>query len=303
MNNRGLGQLEEIFEETFGDGQGDPADGQEGSEEEVPQVDAEQSDVDEQVPAKLSDLVFDSEEQAEDDSASADIFEQVVSLPDGEQLPVRELVDGYLRRKDYTQKTQEVAQLRKEAENALELYELFKKDPRGTVASLAIEMGLLDAGEVDLSPTASPALEKLGVKEPTFDESKIEEIVAKRVEEELAKRLEEDPAIKEARVQEARNRVNRIFDSIEQTYGDKLDSDDRNAILKAALSMETDNLEYVYLKLKAQLEAKKRASQNVKNAAPKKSQSSGVSSDDDLLAEPPKDIFEAWRQAEFELSR
>lgn len=303
MNFDGLDELDSIFEETFGDGQGEPVDGQAGSEEDVESGDVEQSSDVEDVPTKLADLVQDSEEQADDDSASAVDLEQIRVEVDGEELSLQDLKDGYLRRKDYTQKTQELAELRKEAQNALELYELLKKDPKGTIASLAAEMGLIDPMQVDVSEQESK-LDLLGLSgKKGFDKDEIEKIVAERVEQELAKRLEDDPALKRVQVQEAQERVNRIFDGLEKTYSVELDDADRNAILKMALKLGTENLEYVFLKMRAQLDQVRSQRQSVKDAAPKKGAPGGDDAvDDDFLSKPPKDIFEAFKQAEIELA-
>lgn len=49
---------------------------------------------------------------------------------DGEEFTIEELKNGYLRQKDYTQKTQEVARQREESKEAIAFYEHLKQNPQ-----------------------------------------------------------------------------------------------------------------------------------------------------------------------------
>lgn len=69
-------------------------------------------------------------------------------------IPIDELKNGYLRQSDYTKKTQEVSNQRKEAEDALKLYQQLKSDPQ--MAEMIKEKG---AGK--LPPNADPTTAKI----------------------------------------------------------------------------------------------------------------------------------------------
>lgn len=67
----------------------------------------------------------------------------------GEQVGLDELRNGYLRQRDYTQKTQLLASQRQEYEAATRLAEALRADPRGTLLQLAeatgVDLGSLQA--------------------------------------------------------------------------------------------------------------------------------------------------------------
>jgi hypothetical protein len=67
----------------------------------------------EQDGAEDSDPV-ESEQEAEPvDDAPLDTYDKLVKMPDGETVPIQELIDGHFRQEDYTRKTQEDAALRR----------------------------------------------------------------------------------------------------------------------------------------------------------------------------------------------
>lgn len=63
-------------------------------------------------------------------------------LGDGTLIPASELRGGGLRQADYTKKTQEAAEIRKQAESALAMVESLRANPRGTLNWLASELGV-----------------------------------------------------------------------------------------------------------------------------------------------------------------
>lgn len=84
-------------------------------------------DVKEDVPAK--------EEPASEPVADAPLFDLdgKLSLKSGQSLSaehIKELERGWLREKDYTQKTQQLSEMRQAAENVLQASERINKDPR-----------------------------------------------------------------------------------------------------------------------------------------------------------------------------
>lgn len=79
----------------------------------------------------------------------------------GEQVTLDELRGGYMRQRDYTQKTQLLAQQRQEYEAATRLAEALRSDPRGTLLQLAeatgVDMGSLqDPGGQSFAGGAQP---------------------------------------------------------------------------------------------------------------------------------------------------
>lgn len=78
--------------------------------------------------------------EIDDDLASKYVRVKV----DGEELPVslNEALQGYSRTQDYTRKTQETAELRKQADQALRLQQAFATNPGMTVRILAENAGM-----------------------------------------------------------------------------------------------------------------------------------------------------------------
>ena len=70
---------------------------------------------------------------------------------EGEQVTLDELQGGYMRQRDYTQKTQLLAQQRQQYEAATRLAEALQTDPRGTLLQLA------EASGVDLGSLQDPS--------------------------------------------------------------------------------------------------------------------------------------------------
>ena len=68
----------------------------------------------------------------------------------GEQVPLDELQRGYMRQRDYTQKTQLLSSQRQQYEAATRLAEALQADPRGTLIQLAAASG------VDLASLQDP---------------------------------------------------------------------------------------------------------------------------------------------------
>ena len=60
-----------------------------------------------------------------------------------------ELEKGYLRQQDYTRKTQELAELRREAETGLAILQALASDPNTTISMLAEQYGMVGGGDED----------------------------------------------------------------------------------------------------------------------------------------------------------
>jgi len=223
-----------------------------------------------------------------------DILEAAVSV-EGFETPIQvsELVNGYLRNADYTQKTQALADERRtfaaESEASAKLMEALRSDPAGTIASLAVEVELIK--ESDLT---ADILSRINAKHsvPTREE------VRKQVEERAAALVETDPRIQDAADAALMAQVTDDFAALEQTHNLKFSDKDREAILRHAVELETTRLDLAYLDLRDRAERLRAARQVVQNASPGK-QGSGPTVDSTPTGptSPAKTVVDAWQRA------
>lgn len=114
---------------------------------------------------------------------------------DGEQYTLEQLKEfrqGYMRQSDYTRKTQEIANMRKEAEDAVELYEYLRANPQVAQRLAEVEDPSVSqrADEFTLDPTVQELslkihtmeidqqLNAIKSKDPNADEIRILELAA-----------------------------------------------------------------------------------------------------------------------------
>ena len=83
-----------------------------------------------------------------------EVVEPIKVEIDGKEVTIDELKNGYLRQADYTKKTQEVSQQRKESEEAIRFYEYLKQNPEAAEA-LNNTVGV----PAQLDPTQSKVIE------------------------------------------------------------------------------------------------------------------------------------------------
>lgn len=213
-----------------------------------------------------------------------DIMGETVMVPiDGVDSPVTvsELVQGYLRQADYTKKTQELAAERKawEAENqgTTELMAALRQDPGGTIASLAVEVGLLK--ETDLTAAQVQAINQQH-RVPSREE------VQKQIEEQARQLVETDPRVQEAEDARLMREVNTQFANIEQQHGLKFSDRDKEAIMRNAVRMETMRLDLAFLDLQQRAEVKRAERKAVQAVAPQAPQAGRVA--DSTSTQPPE---------------
>jgi hypothetical protein len=250
----------------------------------------EQPDPDE-VPTKLSDLVEEEEQPEEDSKPSLDL-DTVVELPNVGKKSLRELMEGYLRQDDYTQKTQTLAEQRKDAERAIKLYDLMKEDTVGTIASLAVDAGLVDSDQLgDAKPSFAVKQFFEDDRQVAPTEESIDEVVARKV----AEALGENEQLKQMQQQDATNQIISDLNDIERDYEDTLDDADRRAILQRALQEDNPNLEHVYLRMQAELTRAQAVKQRIKDGTtPRPGQRVP---DKDITDKKPDNVREAWDMA------
>lgn len=205
----------------------------------------------------------DPEELFDDDDVVTESVEQPIDLDSltfevpgvDEPKSARELMDGFLRQSDYTRKTQEVARLRQDAEDAIGFWEALRSDPVGVLQQLSAEAGIIEEGQapvrkIDFSPLK------------TADQ--VEQEIQKRVEEAVGKH----PLVQQASQQTAITAVDNEFKRIEAEYETKLGPKSRKAILEKAVQTGTGDLELVFNGMLATKQRKQAGAQTAKAAAP-----------------------------------
>lgn len=207
-------------------------------------------------------------------------------------VTVSELVQGYLRQADYTKKTQELAAERKawEAENqgTTELMAALREDPGGTIASLAVEVGLLEKS--DLTAAQVSAINQQH-RVPSRED------VQKQVEEQARQLVETDPRVQEAEDARLMREVNSQFADIEQQHGLNFSDRDKQAIMQNAVRMETMRLDLAYLDLRQRAEAKRAERKAVQAVAPQVPQQGRIAdSTSTQPIEPATTVAEAFQR-------
>lgn len=148
-----------------------------------------------------------------------EIADKYVKLQvDGEEVtvPVKEALAGYQRQADYTRKTQELSEQRKQLQFAAALTEALQQDPAATLQLLSQQYGIGQAQSDDDDVWADPAEQQF-----------------KQLEQRIAA-FEQEKAMQE---------LNRTIDSLQSKYGDSFDADE---VVAKALAIGSTDLEAVF---------------------------------------------------------
>lgn len=153
---------------------------------------------------------------------------------DGEELqvPLEELLNGYSRQRDYTRKTQQLAEQRRNYEQAAQLVQALDRDPVGTMRILAEAYGI--------APDESPATD--------VDEVQERLIRIERQQQEVQRNAQ-------------RQAIYQELDGLADKYGDF----DYEEIVQYAVNIGTTDLEAALLKhqavnkAQAEVEAQRKA--------------------------------------------
>ena len=244
------------------------------------------SAVDEVVTPDEGQVTESAEVQAETPEQELDIFDytevgdKFVKLQvDGQEVvvPVKEALAGYQRQADYTRKTQELSEQRKQIEYASALQEALQNDPQSTIRLLQEQYGQV----------AEPEEEDLYV-DPTEKHLK-----------ELEKRL------MSFEQQRAMDELTKTIDSLQSKYGDDFNADE---VVAKALATGATDLEAVFKQVafdkvysKASEANKKLASEqerlNAKRGASIVSSASTSKTTSGPSSAQPKTVFEAFEAA------
>lgn len=152
-----------------------------------------------------------------------------------ETVTLQELSDGFLRQADYTQKTQHLAELKKDNDEATEFLKAFKEDPAGFARSLAVQAGWLDAGD-------DPVKEISIAKIPSQEE------LDTRLQEMVDERVKADPSVQAAEVAKAEVQIDAEYDRLQKTYAIPLSKELRQSLTDEAIKTGSADLEGILTK-------------------------------------------------------
>ena len=209
-----------------------------------------------------------------------DVADKVVKIQvNGEEVtvPLQEALAGYQRQADYTRKTQELSEQRKQVEFAATLAQSLEQDPAGTLQALQQHYGVANQSEVEdewLDP-AEKQMRQLEQRIQAFEQSK------------------------------AMDELTKTIDKLQSKYGEDFNPDE--VVAKAIATGMTD-LEAVFKQVafdkvysKASESSKKLADEQARVQAKRSATivSTGASSKggNPAATTAPKTVFEAFEQA------
>jgi hypothetical protein len=203
---------------------------------------------------------------------------------DGEEVvvPLKEALAGYQRQADYTRKTQELSEQRKQIQYAAALQEALEKDPATTLQLLSETYGLTNqtSNDEDWETTdwEDPSTQQL-------------------------KSLEQRIAIFEQ--EKAMSELERTIESLQARYGDSFDADE---VVAKALATGSTDLESIFKQIafdrvfsKANVASKVKTEEDTRVEAKRQAAIvSGATSSKQTtspISAAPKTVFEAFEQA------
>ena len=199
---------------------------------------------------------------------------------DGSPVKVSDLRDGYLRQADYTRKTQTLAEERKRFETeqavAADLMSRLRDDPAGTIAALAVEVGLIDPSTVRADLIANVNAARAVPKR---------EDVEADIERRIAEAVDNDPRVQAAMEREMLASIESDFSALEDQYGVKLNGGDRTLVMQRAVDLNTPNLNLAFLSLRDEAERRRTQSGSLKSTATSRPQTG----DGDASVDTPQD--------------
>ena len=232
---------------------------------------------------EVTEVVAETPEQELDLFDYTEVADKVIKLQvDGEEVivPVKEALAGYQRQADYTRKTQELSEQRKQVQFAATLAESLQQDPAGTLQALQ---------------------QHYGIGAPIQDQQ-VEEEYLDPAEKQLRQLEQRIAAFEQSK---AMDELTRTIDSLQSKYGDDFNADE---VVAKALTTGSTDLEAVFKQItfdkvysKAS-EAEKKLAEEQSRVEAKRSASvvSGGSANKNSVAPKaakPTSVFEAFEQA------
>lgn len=195
------------------------------------------------------------------------------------RVPLKEALAGYQRQADYTRKTQELSEQKKQIQFAAAIQESLDKDPVGTLQMLQQAYG------IDTTPEADAEDEWL---DPS--EQRVRDLEARLIAFEQQRAMED---------------LQKTLDSLQVKYGDDFNPDE---VVAKALAQGSTDLEAVFKQIafdkvyaEAQASKKKTAEEAVRTQAKREAAivSGGTSAKGTAPIKPdaPKSVFEAYESA------
>ena len=208
---------------------------------------------------------------------------------DGEEVvvPLKEALAGYQRQADYTRKTQELSEQRKQIQYAAALQEALEKDPATTLQLLSETYGLTTQTSNDddweMTDWEDPSTQQL-------------------------KSLEQRIAIFEQ--EKAMSELERTIESLQARYGEAFDADE---VVAKALATGSTDLETVFKQIafdkvfeKASVTSKAKSEEESRVEAKRQAAIVSGATSSKQTAAPisaaPKTVFEAFEQAKRSLN-
>lgn len=198
-----------------------------------------------------------ADDEVEHDNGDEPTFTTKVGGKDVE-VTLDELLKGYQRQSDYTRKTQELAETRQEAADALALLNDLRNDPQGTLQALTEHLIGLDTDTEDVDP-----IEQRLSQHEQFIQQQQEQALMAQVEQECS-------------------RLSGIYEGF-----------DSDATLQYAIDHDQPSLEAAHLLMQAEMQRESaKAERNAQAAARKKSDPpvAGRSTASGSTAKPPREI-------------
>lgn len=259
----------------------------EASDTEHPEFEEANSEVDEEDDSIFGEIEIDEGEEEEPEQVPLE--EQKFQLPGvDEPVSFAELRDGYLRQSDYTRKTQEIAEQRKQFEaqqaEATRLHKAVTENPVGLLSALAKQVGV----DIDLK----------GVNPTDFQLPSRDDVEAE-IERRVSERINNDPRVAKAIADEQVGLIEQEFIALEQAKGVTLSPKDREVLLAEAAKANGAPLNIVYDALMARVHEQRLERERLKKASTKKSQSRAPERD---VTAQPKNIREAFERAVADIS-
>lgn len=198
-------------------------------------------------------------------------------------VPVKEALAGYQRQADYTRKTQELSEQRRQVQYAMALQDALQKDPVGTLQLLQQQVGLV-----------APQVQEDDIWADPVDQQ------FKSLEQRIAA-FEQEKAMEE---------LTRTIDSLQSKYGDAFDADE---VVAKALTIGSTDLEAVFKQIafdkvysKASQAEKKLMDEQARTNAKRQAAvvSGGTSSRPSAAPSTvkPSSVFEAFEAAKKQLN-
>ena len=197
------------------------------------------------------------------------------------RVPLKEALAGYQRQADYTRKTQERSEQRKQAHFGVALQQALEEDPSGTLQMLQEHYGAAQPSEDDewLDP-AELHLRQLEQRISSFEQAK------------------------------AMEDLQRTVDSLQTKYGDEFDPEE---VVAKALAQGSSDLEAVFKQIafdkvyaQAQVGKKKLVEESTRTQAKREaaivSSGNSAKTTTPIKSDAPKSVYEAYEAAKRQLN-